>query len=59
MRGDFGNLMPTLTRYLTIIVLFSALVYGAMFALATFVQPTPREMSAPIARERLEQGYRR
>mgnify|MGYP001392303198 CR=1 FL=1 len=46
--------MPTLTRYLTIVLLLAAAVYGTMYALATFVDPTPREMSMPIDRERLD-----
>ncbi len=51
--------MPTLTRYLTIIVLFSALVYGTMYVLANFVDPTPRQMTVQIPRERLETGTSR
>ncbi|PZO68786.1 MAG: histidine kinase, partial [Sphingomonas taxi] len=31
--------MPTLFRFLTVIAILAALIYGAMFALATFVSP--------------------
>ena len=36
--------LPSLVRFLVIIGLAVALVYGAMFALATFVTVTPHPM---------------
>lgn len=46
--------MPTLFRLLVILGVFIGVVYGAMFALATFVQPNIAEMSVRIPPERLE-----
>lgn len=40
--------MPTLFRYLTILAVFAALVFGAMLALATFVTPRQAEISVPV-----------
>ena len=36
----------------------AGLVYAAMFALAHFVQPTPREMSVTIPASKLQPGNR-
>ena len=41
--------MPTLFRFLLIIGLIGGSGYAAMWALATFVQPEPREMRVPVA----------
>lgn len=40
--------MPTLFRFLTVIAILAGLVYGAMFALATFVSPRQTEMIVPV-----------
>ncbi len=40
--------MPTLFRLLAFIALLVALVYGAMFAMVTFLQPQPREITQTI-----------
>jgi len=40
--------MPSLFRFLTIVALIAGLIYGAIFALANFVSPKPREMSVTI-----------
>jgi hypothetical protein len=45
--------MPTLFRLLTIIAVIAGIVYGAMYALATFVEPNVGEMSVRIPPERL------
>lgn len=45
--------MPSLIRFLVIIGLLAALVYGGMIALVTFVEPQPREMTQAIAPQRL------
>jgi hypothetical protein len=45
--------MPTLFRLITFIVIIVGLVYGAMYALATFVHPTQGEMSVRIPAEKL------
>ena len=36
--------MPSLFRFLFIIGVLAGLGYAGMFALATFVEPTPRDM---------------
>jgi hypothetical protein len=40
--------MPTLLRFLTIVGLLAGLFYGAMFVLANFFEPQPREMTKSI-----------
>ena len=45
--------MPTLLRFLTIVGVLAGLVYAAMFALATLVEPQPREMTQTIPANRL------
>ncbi len=44
--------MPSLMRLLTVVGLIAALGYGAMFALATFVDPRTREMVVNVPPER-------
>jgi hypothetical protein len=45
--------MPTLIRFLTVIAIIAGIVYGAMYALATFVQPKTGEMTIRIPPEKL------
>lgn len=45
--------MPSLIRFLVIIGIFAAIAYGVMFALVTFVEPSPREMTHTIPPARL------
>ena len=40
--------MPSLFRFLTLVAVLGGLAWGAMFALANFVNPKPREMSVSI-----------
>ncbi|RFB78692.1 histidine kinase [Methylovirgula sp. 4M-Z18] len=40
--------MPSLLRFLAVIAILAGLVYGAMWALATYVQPEQREMTQPV-----------
>jgi len=40
--------MPSLFRFLTIVALIGGVVYGLVFALANFVNPSPREMTVTI-----------
>ena len=37
--------MPTLFRFLAVVLLFGGLVYGGVYALANLVTPKPREMT--------------
>jgi hypothetical protein len=45
--------MPTLFRFLTVIGIIAGLGYAGLWALATFVQPEPREISVTIPASRL------
>jgi len=45
--------MPSLIRLLILVGLLGGLAYGAMFSLATFVQPKPREITVTISQDRL------
>ena len=40
--------MPSLFRFLTAVAVIVGIVYGAIFALANFVTPKPREMTVTI-----------
>jgi len=41
--------MPSLFRFLTVVAILGVLVYGGMFALATWFDPTPREITVNIS----------
>ena len=43
--------MPSLFRFLVIVGLLVGLIYGAIYALASFVEPTPREITITIPRD--------
>jgi hypothetical protein len=40
--------MPSLFRFLTVVAVIGGIGYGVIFALANFVNPTPREMTLTI-----------
>jgi hypothetical protein len=40
--------MPSLFRFLIAVAIIVGVVYGAIFALANFVNPKPREMTVTI-----------
>ena len=40
--------MPSLFRFLTAVAVIVAVAYGAIFALANFVNPKPREMTVNV-----------
>ena len=40
--------MPSLFRFLLAVAVIVGVVYGAIFALANFVNPKPREMTVTI-----------
>jgi hypothetical protein len=44
--------MPSLFRFLTVLVIIGGIVYGVIFALANFVNPKPREMTISIPADR-------
>ena len=43
-----AHAMPSLFRFLTVVAVLGGLVYGAIFALANFVNPKPREMTVSV-----------
>ncbi len=45
--------VPTLFRFLVVIAVLAGLGFAAIFALATFVEPQPREMTTTIPPNRL------
>ena len=45
--------MPSLFRFLTVVAVIVGIVYGAIFALANFVTPKPREMSISIPADKV------
>jgi len=40
--------MPSLFRFLLVLGILGGLVYGGIFALATYVNPKPREITVTI-----------
>jgi hypothetical protein len=44
--------MPSLFRFLTVVAVISGIIYGAIFALANFVNPKPREMTVTVPADR-------
>jgi hypothetical protein len=44
--------MPSLLRFLAVIAVLCGLVYGALYSLAHFVQPKPREITVAIPPDR-------
>jgi hypothetical protein len=40
--------MPSLFRFLTVVVILCAAIYGSLYSLAHFVQPKPREITVAI-----------
>jgi hypothetical protein len=43
--------MPSLFRFLVAVGLLVGLIYGAIYALASYVEPTPREMTVTVPRD--------
>ena len=46
--------LPTLFRFLAVIAILAGLVFAAMFVLATFVEPEPRDISVTVPFNRLQ-----
>jgi hypothetical protein len=44
--------MPSLLRFLSVVAILAAVVYGGIYALAHFVEPRPREISVSIPPEK-------
>lgn len=47
--------MPTLTRILLLLAVIAAIIYGAMFSLASFVKPVTHEITIEIPSSKLKQ----
>lgn len=45
--------MPTLTRYLFILLILGGGIYGVLYALANYVEPSPREITIRMPTDRL------
>ncbi|WP_162901204.1 hypothetical protein [Breoghania sp. L-A4] len=45
--------MPTLTRYLFLLIVLGGCGYGVLYALANFVEPTPRQITVRLPVDRL------
>jgi len=45
--------MPSLIRFIIFCGMLVAIVYGGMFALATFVEPNPRELTVKIPAKKI------
>lgn len=43
--------MPSLLRFLMVVGVLIGLVYGAIYALASFIEPTPREITVTVPRD--------
>lgn len=54
MTAGIYQSVPTLFRFLAVIAILAALVFGGMLALVMFVQPEPREMIEIIPPSRLQ-----
>jgi hypothetical protein len=50
--------MPSLIRVLVVVSVVLGLAYGAMFALATLVDPRPREMTVTVPPDRFVKQQR-
>jgi len=46
--------MSTIVRFLIVLAVLAALVGAGMFYLANYVKPHTREMTAPVAADRLK-----
>ena len=46
--------MPSLFRFLTVVAIIVGVVYGAIFSLANFVNPKPREMTINVAPDKFQ-----
>jgi hypothetical protein len=44
--------MPSLFRFLTLVAIVAGVIYGGMFLLAQFYNPTPREISVSVPPDR-------
>ncbi len=50
--------VPTLFRFVLIVAALAGLTYAGIFALATFVEPAPRDMTVTVPANKLNPGQR-
>lgn len=50
--------MPTLTRYILVLLVLGGLGYGLVWSLANFVEPRPREITVRVPPERIDDAGR-
>jgi hypothetical protein len=50
--------MPSLARFLFVVGIIGAVIYAGVFALATFINPPQREISAPVPQDRFYKQQR-
>ena len=43
--------MPSLLRFLLVVAVLVGVIYGAIYALASFIEPTPREITVTVPRD--------
>jgi hypothetical protein len=48
-----GLIVPSLFRFLILVGVLAGVVYGGMWAVATFVEPQPREMTQTLPANKL------
>ncbi|GJD50207.1 hypothetical protein OPKNFCMD_2944 [Methylobacterium crusticola] len=46
--------LPTLFRFLAVVAVLAGLALAALFVLATFVEPTPRDITVTIPNTKLQ-----
>ena len=46
--------MPSLFRFLTVVAVIGGLIYGGIFALATFFDPQPREITVTVPPDKFQ-----
>jgi hypothetical protein len=52
LSGPYGVAMPSLIKLLMVLGVIAALGYGALFALATYVNPRTREIVVTVPPDR-------
>lgn len=51
--------MPTLIKFLSFCAILAGLIFLAMYALATFVEPRPRDLSYTVPADKLRRDEAR
>ena len=43
--------MPSLLRFLVVVGMLIGVIYGVIYALASYIEPTPREITVTVPRD--------